>query len=96
MPSRDHRGRFASFPNTDAPTWYVFCAEAYRIPGEPPAYTIAPTAPAARQPLPRAVARSRRILRTRLTRADLITYLVLVVGYIALAWYGFHLPRPHR
>lgn len=93
MPSRDNRGRFVSFPTTDAPSWYVFCADGYRIPGEPPTDATAPTA---RQPLPRAVARSRRIPRTRLTRADLLTYLVFVVGYIALLWYGLHLPRPNR
>jgi len=93
MPSRDSRGRFVSFPTTDAPSWYVFCADGYRIPGEPPTDAIAPTA---RQPLPRAVARSRRISRTRLTRADLLTYLVFVVGYIALLWYALHLPRPNR
>ncbi|TMQ04769.1 MAG: hypothetical protein E6J90_46285 [Deltaproteobacteria bacterium] len=90
MPSRDSRGRFVSFPTIDAPGWYVFCADGYRIPGEPPTDTIAP------QPLPRAVARSRRIPRTRLTRADLLTYLVFVVGYIAVLWYGLHLPRPNR
>lgn len=96
MPSRDSRGRFVSFPTTDAPNWYVFCADGYRIPGEPPADAIAPTASTARQSLPRAVARLRRIPRTRLTRADLLTYLVFVVGYIAVLWYGLHLPRPNR
>ena len=93
MPSRDSRGRFVSFPTMDAPSWYVFCADSYRIPGEPLTDAIAPTA---RQPLPRAVARSRRIPRTRLTRTDLLTYLVFVVGYIAVLWYGLHLPRPNR
>lgn len=78
------RGRFISFPSTDALRWYVFCADGYRILGEPPTDAIAPAAPVARQLLPRAVARSRRIPRTRLTRADLLTYLVFVVGYIAV------------
>jgi hypothetical protein len=93
--SRDSRGRFVSFPTTDAPSWYVFCADGYRIPGEPPE-AIAPTAPTARQPLPHAVARSRRIQRTWLTRADVLTYLMCVVGYIAVLWYGLHLPRLRR
>jgi hypothetical protein len=96
MPSRDNRGRFVSFPTTDAPSWYVCCADGYRVPGEPPADTNAPAAPTARQPLPRAIARLRRIPRARLTRADLLTYLVFVVGYIAVLWYGLHLPRPNR
>lgn len=96
MLSRDSRGRFVSFPTTDAPSWYVFCADGYRIPGEPPTNAIAPSVPTARQPLPRAVARSQRIPRTRLSRADLLTYLAFVVGYIAVLWYGLQLPRPNR
>src|SRR5678815_3523955 len=36
MSPRDSRGRFVSFPTIDAPSWYVFCADCYRIPGEPP------------------------------------------------------------
>ena len=97
MPTRDSRGRFVSFPTIDAPSWYVFCADGYRIPGEPGPEAITPSAPAAPQPLPRAVARSRRRTpRARLTRADLLTYLAFVVGYIAVLWYGLHLPRPYR
>ena len=95
MPSRDSRGRFVSFPTIAAPSWYVFCADGYRIPGDPPD-AIAWTTPTERQPLPRAVARSRRIPRTRLPRAHLLTYLVFVVGYIAALWYGLHLTRPNR
>lgn len=96
LPSRDNRGRFVSFPTTDAPSWYVFCADGYRIPGEPLPVEIAPAAPTARKPLPRAVARSRRTPRWRLTRADLLTYSLFVIAYIALLWYGLHLPRPSR
>ncbi|HEX8112844.1 MAG TPA: hypothetical protein VF516_34170 [Kofleriaceae bacterium] len=33
LPSRDARGRFVAFPTTSAPSWYVFCADGYRIPG---------------------------------------------------------------
>jgi hypothetical protein len=94
--SRDSRGRFVSFPTTDAPSWYVFSTDRYRIPGEPLPEALAPVAPTARQPLPRAVARPRRTVRTRLSRADLLTYLVLAIGFLALLWYGLHLPRPHR
>lgn len=96
MPARDSRGRFVSLPTTEVPSWYVFCADSYRIPGESLADATAPVSPTARQPLPRAVARTRCISRMRLTRADLLTYLVLAVGYIAVLWYGLHLPRPNR
>src|SRR4051794_36522358 len=34
LPARDARGRFVAFPTTDAPSWYVFCADGYRIPGD--------------------------------------------------------------
>src|SRR5215468_6674512 len=33
LPSRDSRGRFVAFPTTSAPSWYVFCADGYRIAG---------------------------------------------------------------
>jgi hypothetical protein len=95
-PPRDSRGRFVSCQTTDAPSWYVFCADAYRIPAEPPADAIAPAVATSRKPLPRAVARVRRVPRTQLTRGGLLTYLVFVLGYIALLWYGLHLPRPNR
>jgi hypothetical protein len=97
MPSRDSRGRFVSFSTTAAPSWYVFCAAEYRIPGETPSADILPVFPAAPQRLPRAIARwRRRISGTRLSRADWLTYLVFAVSYVALAWYAFHLPPPHR
>lgn len=95
MPSRDSRGRFVSWPTTAAPSWYVLCADGYRIPGEPPPEAILPPVPTARQPLPRAVARSRPG-RARLCRADWLTWLVLIIGYLALGGYGLHLPRPHH
>jgi hypothetical protein len=93
MPSRNSLGQFVSFPTVRAPSWYVFCAGGYRIPGELSPDALAPAMP---QPLPRAVARRRRVARTRLSSADVLTYLVLIVGCIALLWYGLHLPRPHR
>ena len=96
MPGRDACGRFVSFPTTDAPSWYVFCADGYRIPGESLPETIAAVVPAERRALPRAVARVRRTPRVRVTRVQLLMYLACIVGYIALLWYGLHLPRPHR
>lgn len=92
-PPRDRRGRFVALPTTEAPSWYVFSADGYRIPGEAPPEPTPPYAVPRRQPLPRAVAWPRR---RRPTRAALLMYLVGVVGYIAMLWYGLHLPRPHR
>src|ERR1043166_5774431 len=63
LPSRDARGRFVSFPTTSAPSWYVLCADGYRIPGEVevmPMRVSASPAPSP-QPLPPArVVRRRR------------------------------------
>lgn len=96
MPSRDRLGRFVAFPTSNAPSWYVFCTDGYRIPGETvPGVTVHPER-TVRQPLPRAVARSLRPRRPRLSRADLLTYLVFVIGVIAMLWQLLHLERPHH
>lgn len=95
VPSRDSRGRFVSGSTTAAPSWYVFCAAGYRIPGDTPPAAIWPSEPATRQPLPRAIARW-RIGGTPVSRANWLTYLVFAVSYVALAWYAFHFPTPHR
>jgi hypothetical protein len=34
LPSRDGRGRFVVYPTSDAPSWYVFCCDGYRIKGD--------------------------------------------------------------
>ena len=96
MPSRDRFGRFVAFPTSDAPSWYVFCTDGYRIPGETAAGAIVQPEPTVRQPLPRAVARSQRPWRPSLTRADLLTYLVFATGIIAMLWHLLHLERPHH
>jgi hypothetical protein len=93
LPSRDSRGRFVAFAMTDAPSWYVFCTDGYRITGEPDAEVLPAGAPVLRHSLPRAVARFNRL---RPARSDLLTYAAFVIGYIALLWYGIQLPRPPR
>jgi hypothetical protein len=55
-----------------------------------------PTASTALQPLPRAIARRRRQQWLGVSRTDLVTYLLLVLGYVALMWYGLHLPGSRR
>src|SRR3954470_20953780 len=57
LPSRDARGGFVAFPTTSAPSWYVLCADGYRVPGEAemmPVPVSAPPAPPPQQPLPAA------------------------------------------
>jgi hypothetical protein len=95
MPSRDSRGRFVSCPTSTAPSSYVLCTDGYRVPGDLAPEAILPPEPTVRQPLPRAVAGSRPGCK-RIDRADPWIWLVLIIGYLALGWYGLHLPRPHR
>lgn len=91
LPSRDSRGRFVAYPTSDAPSWYVFCCDGYRIPGEPPAPSPPLIAPAAPRALPRAIARPRR---ARFTRSYLANAILFVLYVISMALYLWHLPPP--
>jgi hypothetical protein len=98
LPSRDARGRFVAFPTTSAPSWYVFCADGYRIPGADEADTVpmkvsaSPTPPAERL-LPARVARQRRLA---MRRDEVVNWLVMLVFLVGISWYAFNLPVPHR
>jgi len=95
VPSRDARGRFVSFPTSPAPSWYVFGADAYRIPAEAEVMPIRivdrPVQPP--QPLPPA-----RVVRRRQPwpRSEVVTWLVMVLFLVAIGWYGLTLPLPHH
>ncbi len=91
LPSRDSRGRFVAYPTSNAPSWYVFCCDGYRIPEDQPVPPPPPVVPAAPRALPRAIARPRRAWLTRSYLENGILFLVLV---IAMAWYWWHLPPP--
>lgn len=92
LPARDSRGRFVAFPTTNAPSWFVFCCDSYRIAGEP-ATALSPTVAPRLHELPRAIVRRRhrRVTRTQLENA--VAFLLLM---IVLAWYWWHLPPPHH
>lgn len=96
LPSRDAHGRFAAFPTIAAPSWYVFCAGTYRIPGDAdvvPIHLSAPPVPAS-QPLPPA-----RIVRRRrppMQWDEVATWLLIAIFSFAVVWHGLHLQRPHR
>lgn len=93
MAARDSRGRFVACPTTDAPSWYVFCADGYRILGEAPAGPLPATVPVAPRELPRAIVRAGR---PWFTRSDVQSYLLILLVIIVSAWYGFHLTPSHR
>jgi hypothetical protein len=84
LPSRDARGRFVAFPTTSAPSWYVFCADGYRIPGDAPQP----------QPLPPA-----RVVRRRCPAMrwdEVATWLLIGTFVVIVGWHMFHLQLPNR
>lgn len=89
LPSRDSRGRFVAYPTSDAPSWYVFCCDGYRIPEDRPTPAPVPIAQAAPRPLPGVIARPRRAWLTRTYAENTILFVLFVVG---IAWYWCHLP----
>jgi hypothetical protein len=86
MQARDRRGRFVS-RTASAPSWYVFSAEAYRIPGEPPTILVAPTP----SPAPAATAARKR---RWFTRSNLESALLVLLITLVSSSYAAHLPRP--
>jgi hypothetical protein len=92
LPARDGRGRFVAYPTSQAPSWYVFSADCYRIPGEP----AAPALPAVAAPVPNSL--SRRTTRTRrpwFTSSELQSAFLVLLVLIATAWYAVRLPPRH-
>lgn len=92
LPARDSRGRFVAFPTTNAPSWFVFCCDSYRIAGEP-ATTLSPMVAPRLHELPRAIVRRPRPQVTRAQLENAVAFLLLM---IVLAWYWWHLPPPHH
>ena len=93
MPARDSRGRFVAGIRTEAPSWYVFSADAYRIPGEPPLQQPVPVAPS----MPAAAPRRTDSLERRRTRDLLHSTLLVLIVLAASGWHAVHLlaARPH-
>jgi hypothetical protein len=96
LPSRDARGRFVAFPTTDAPSWYVLCADGYRIPGEADAMPQRLDVRPAPQPHPLPVAKVLHRRRRSIDWAELATWILMALFVVVVGWHGFHLPRPHR
>lgn len=88
LPARGSRGRFVAYPTANAPSWYVFCCDGYRIAGEPAA-PLSPTIAPRQHELPRAIVCSRRPRATRVHLENTFAFLLLM---ITLAWYWWHLP----
>jgi hypothetical protein len=92
FPARDSRGRFVARPASDAPNWYVFCADHYRVPGEPEVALQAD--PSSTPPV---TTRSKaRTWRWRCTRSALESYFLVLLVMVVSIWYRWHLPPPNR
>ena len=92
-PARDSRGRFVAGARSAAPSWYVFSADAYRIPGEPPLQPSVPAAPSATVVAPRRAASVHR----RFIRDGLYGTLLVLIFLVTSGCYAIHLlaTRPH-
>lgn len=93
MPARDSRGRFVAGPRCEAPSWYVFSADAYRIPG-----ASTPQQPAAPAPsMPATAPRQTDSLERRRARDMLHSALLILIILVASGCYAAHLlaARPH-
>lgn len=96
LPSRDAHGRFVAFPTISAPSWYVFCADAYRIPGNADVMPMQLTAPAVPAPQPLPAARVVRRRRPPVQWDEVATWLLIAVFVVVVGWHGLHLQFPHR
>jgi hypothetical protein len=96
LPLRDARGRFVAFSTTSAPSWYVFCADGYRIPGGDEARATAIDARPAleSQPLPAARAMHRR--RPAIQWDEIATWLLIATFVVVVGWHMLHLQLPNR
>lgn len=96
LPSRDARGRFVAFPTTDAPSWYVLCADGYRIPGE--AEVTALLVDARPQPQPESLPPARLVRRRRpaMRWEEVATWLLFAVFSVVIGWHLLHLQVPHH
>jgi hypothetical protein len=72
----------------------VFCCDGYRIIGKAAVDVTSVAAPLPPRSLPRAVAHHRK--REGLAREETQNWIALTLMLLALAWYWWQLPAPHR
>jgi hypothetical protein len=96
LPSRDARGRFVAFPTTSAPSWYVFCADGYRIPGPADLMTSVDPRPA---PQPERLLPPARVLHCRrpaMRWDEVAMWLLIATFVVVVGWQMLHLHLPNR
>ncbi|TMQ12956.1 MAG: hypothetical protein E6J91_19940 [Deltaproteobacteria bacterium] len=96
LPSRDARGRFVAFSTTSAPSWYVFCADGYRIPGNDEVHAKAIDARLAPQSQPLPPARVMRRRRLAMQWDEIATWLLIATFVVVVGWHMLHLQLPNR
>lgn len=73
----------------NAPSWYVFCCDGYRVPG-------APESPKPAAPVIVSACAKARKTRSRIQRGDIESLAIAVLVLVASVWYRLHLSVPHR
>jgi len=96
LPSRDARGRFVAFSTTPAPSWYVFCADCYRIPGAAEVTAMTVDARPAPQPEPLPPARIVRRRRPAMQWDQIATWLLMTTLVVVIGLRLVHLQLPHH
>jgi hypothetical protein len=96
LPSRDARGRFVAFPTTSVPSWYVFCADGYRILGDVEVVPMQREARPVPHPQPLPLARVVRRRRPPMQWGEVVTWLLMATFVVVVGWHGLHLQLPHR
>jgi hypothetical protein len=96
LPSRDARGRFVAFPTASAPSWYVFCADGYRISGDADVRTMTVDTRPASQPEPLLPACVVRCRRPSMQWDAVVSWLVIAIFVVVVGWHGLHLKLPHH
>jgi hypothetical protein len=78
------------------PSWYVFCADGYRIPGASEVMAMTVDARPAPQPEPLPPARVVRRRRPAMQWDQIGAWILMATFVVVIGWRLFHLQMPHH